>query len=116
MRSSNITSERMGWGDLLDLKRADIVALHKTSFAFFLTFFVWFNMAPLVTTIVKDSGFTLQQLKLLAICNVALTVVTFLFCLLFLMEPHGAFSYEYQLSSVDRKMMEVERPLAEAVQ
>ncbi len=67
-------SERMGWGDLVDFKRGDIVALHKTWFAFFLTFFVWFNMAPLVTTIVKESGFTMQQMKLLAICNVALTM------------------------------------------
>lgn len=72
--NSSCKSERMGWGDLFSFKRADIVALHKTWFAFFLTFFVWFNMAPLVTTIVKDAGFTLDQLKLLAICNVALTV------------------------------------------
>jgi len=67
-------SERMGWGDLLRFGRADIVALHKTWFAFFLTFFVWFNMAPLATTIIKDTGLTLEQLKILAICNVALTV------------------------------------------
>lgn len=66
--------ERMGWGDLVNFKRDDIVALHKTWFAFFLTFFVWFNMAPLVSTIIKESGFTMQQLKLLAICNVALTM------------------------------------------
>lgn len=63
----------MGWGDLFDFKRNDIVALHKTWFAFFLTFFVWFNMAPLATTIIKSSGLTVEQIKLLAICNVALT-------------------------------------------
>ncbi len=68
------SEERMSWGDLVDFKRSDIGALHKTWFAFFLTFFVWFNMAPLVSTIIKDSGFTMQQLKLLAICNVALTM------------------------------------------
>lgn len=72
MASNN--NERMGWGSLVDFKRPDIVALHKTWFAFFLTFFVWFNMAPLVSTIIKESGFTMQQLKLLAICNVALTM------------------------------------------
>src|SRR3990172_12110083 len=72
-------SERMGWGDLLRFGRADIVALHKTWFAFFLTFFVWFNMAPLATTIIKDTGLTLEQLKVLAICNVALTVPTRVF-------------------------------------
>lgn len=68
------TSEkRMGWGDLFDLERVDVLALHKTWFAFFLTFFVWFNMAPLATTIVVASNLTVEQLKLLAICNVALT-------------------------------------------
>lgn len=71
---SKKTGARMSWMDLFDFGRADILALHKTWFAFFLTFYVWFNMAPLVTTIVKDTGFTLQQLNLLAICNVALTV------------------------------------------
>ena len=64
----------MGWFDLLNFKRGDIVALHKTWVAFFMTFYVWFNMAPLMTTIVKYTTFTMQQLKLLAVCNVALTV------------------------------------------
>jgi NNP family nitrate/nitrite transporter-like MFS transporter len=40
---------------------------------------------------------------------------TLLFCLFFLREPHGAFSHEYHLSSVDRKIMEVATPLPEAV-
>lgn len=65
--------ERMGWGDLLRFGRQDIAALHKTWFAFFLTFVVWFNMAPLATTIIESSGLTAAHLKLLAVCNVALT-------------------------------------------
>jgi MFS transporter, NNP family, nitrate/nitrite transporter len=69
-----IISSRMGWRDLGHLKRPDIIALHKTWFAFFLTFFVWFNMAPLLTIILRESGLTVEQMKLLAICNVALTV------------------------------------------
>jgi len=64
----------MGWMDLFAFGRADIVALHKTWIAFFITFYVWFNMAPLASTIMKDTGLTLDQLKILAICNVALTV------------------------------------------
>lgn len=64
----------MGWADLLAFGRAEIAALHKTWIAFFITFYVWFNMAPLVSTIIKDTGLTLDQLKVLAICNVALTV------------------------------------------
>jgi NNP family nitrate/nitrite transporter-like MFS transporter len=63
----------MGWGDLLSFGRLPVAALHKTWVAFFLTFFVWFNMAPLATTIIKTSGLTAEHLKLLAVCNVALT-------------------------------------------
>lgn len=74
MAQKNTNEKIMGWGDLFDFQRSEIMALHKTWFAFFLTFYVWFNMAPLVTTIVKESGFTMEQLKILAICNVALTV------------------------------------------
>lgn len=65
--------ERLGWGDLFRFGRQDIAALHKTWFAYFLTFVVWFNMAPLATAIVESSGLTAAQLKLLAVCNVALT-------------------------------------------
>lgn len=68
--------KKMGWADLLAFGKPEIIALHKTWIAFFLTFYVWFNMAPLATTIMKDTGLTLDQLKLLAICNVALTVPT----------------------------------------
>ncbi|MBI5659514.1 MAG: MFS transporter [Nitrosomonadales bacterium] len=64
----------MGWADLLAFGRPDVIALHKTWIAFFITFYVWFNMAPLASTIMKETGLTLDQLKILAICNVALTV------------------------------------------
>ena len=48
--------------------------LHLTWFAFFLTFVVWFNLAPLATTVKQDMGLTLGQIRTVAICNVALTV------------------------------------------
>lgn len=49
--------------------------LHMTWFAFFLTFMAWFNMAPLATTILRDiEGLTQQDIKVLMICNVALTI------------------------------------------
>jgi len=48
--------------------------LHLTWFAFFLTFVVWFNLAPLATTIAGDLNLEVSQIKTLAICNVALTV------------------------------------------
>ena len=48
--------------------------LHLTWFAFFLSFVVWFNLAPLATTIQEDFGLETGQIKTLGICNVALTV------------------------------------------
>ncbi len=53
----------------------DIRALHLTWIAFFITFYVWFNMAPLATTMVKEVGWlTKKEIKLFAISNVALTI------------------------------------------
>src|SRR4030065_1646628 len=65
--------KQMSTGTLFHLRRLDIRALHKTWLAFFLTFFVWFNMAPLATTIMESMSMTTPQLKLLFITNVALT-------------------------------------------
>ncbi|MEA5475532.1 MFS transporter [Synechococcus sp. CCY9201] len=48
--------------------------LHLTWFAFFLTFVVWFNLAPLATTVKAEFGLSVPQIRTLAICNVALTV------------------------------------------
>ncbi len=48
--------------------------LHMTWFAFFLTFVIWFNFAPLATAAKADLGLTDPQMRTLAICNVALTV------------------------------------------
>jgi MFS transporter, NNP family, nitrate/nitrite transporter len=48
--------------------------LHLTWFAFFLTFFVWFNHAPLLATIRETFGLSDQQVKTLLILNVALTI------------------------------------------
>ncbi|MBE9167169.1 MFS transporter [Pleurocapsales cyanobacterium LEGE 06147] len=48
--------------------------LHMTWFAFFISFVVWFNLAPLATALQEDLGLDTPQLRTLAICNVALTV------------------------------------------
>ncbi|NET37155.1 MAG: MFS transporter [Cyanothece sp. SIO1E1] len=48
--------------------------LHMTWFAFFLSFVVWFNLAPLATAIKADFGLEVGQIRTIAICNVALTV------------------------------------------
>ena len=48
--------------------------LHTTWFAFFVTFLVWFNHAPLLVAIQASMGLSDQQIKTLLILNVALTI------------------------------------------
>ncbi len=48
--------------------------LHTTWFAFFVTFLVWFNHAPLLALIQETMGLSDQQIKTLLILNVALTI------------------------------------------
>ncbi|MDX1453031.1 MAG: NarK family nitrate/nitrite MFS transporter [Oleiphilaceae bacterium] len=48
--------------------------LHLSWMAFFITFFVWFNFAPLKSLIVDTMGLTNAQWKTLLILNVALTI------------------------------------------
>jgi NNP family nitrate/nitrite transporter-like MFS transporter len=48
--------------------------LHLTWFAFFLTFFMWFSHAPLMASIREAFDLTDQQVKMLLILNVALTI------------------------------------------
>jgi len=61
--------------ELLDFSQERIRTLHYTWIAFFITFYVWFNMAPLATTMLKNVNWlTREHLKVLAISNVALTI------------------------------------------
>ncbi len=61
--------------ELLEMERRDIRALHYTWIAFFLTFYVWFNMAPLATSMLQtESYLTPDHIKLFLIANVALTI------------------------------------------
>ncbi len=48
--------------------------LHLTWFAFFISFVVWFNHAPLLGAIRESLGLTDQQVKALLIINVALAI------------------------------------------
>jgi len=48
--------------------------LHLTWFAFFLSFMVWFNHAPLMASIKEAFGLSAQEVKALLIINVALTI------------------------------------------
>ena len=67
-----MTEERF---KLFDFKQEKVRTLHYTWIAFFLTFFVWFNMAPLKTAMVESFDFlTGKNFKSLLLCNVALTI------------------------------------------
>jgi MFS transporter, NNP family, nitrate/nitrite transporter len=48
--------------------------LHLTWFAFFLSFVVWFSHAPLMASIRDTFGLSSQEVKILLILNVALTI------------------------------------------
>ncbi|MER2490721.1 NarK family nitrate/nitrite MFS transporter [Catenovulum sediminis] len=48
--------------------------LHMSWMAFFITFFVWFNHAPLMGAIAESLGLSAAQAKTLLILNVALTI------------------------------------------
>jgi len=61
--------------ELIDFAQERIRVLHYTWIAFFITFYVWFNMAPLATTMLRSMDWlTRDHIKVLAICNVALTI------------------------------------------
>lgn len=61
--------------DLFRYKNREIKALHLTWIAFFICFYVWFNMAPLASSILKSVGWlTKDDLRLFAIANVAMTI------------------------------------------
>lgn len=60
--------------NLLNIGEANIRLLHLTWFAFFLTFMVWFNHAPLLAAIKEAFDLDTQQVKALMILNVALTI------------------------------------------
>ena len=48
--------------------------LNLSWFAFFLTFIVWFNYAPLIGTVQQDLGLTIGQARIISLCNIALTI------------------------------------------
>ncbi|MCE9662031.1 MFS transporter [Halomonas sp. M5N1S17] len=57
------------------VRSPEIRALHLTWIAFFITFYVWFNMAPLASSMLKSVDWlTRDDIRLFAIANVALTI------------------------------------------
>lgn len=61
--------------DLFRFRNREIKALHLTWIAFFITFYVWFNMAPLASSMLAANDWlTRDDIRLFAIANVALTI------------------------------------------
>jgi NNP family nitrate/nitrite transporter-like MFS transporter len=60
--------------NLLKLGEGKIRTLHFTWVAFFISFFVWFNHAPLLASMKEILSLSDQQVKALLILNVALTI------------------------------------------
>src|SRR5690554_4305503 len=61
--------------DVFRVRNPEIRALHLTWIAFFITFYVWFNMAPLASSMLKSVDWlTRDDIRLFAILNVALTI------------------------------------------
>jgi MFS transporter, NNP family, nitrate/nitrite transporter len=60
--------------NLFDLKSERVKTLHYAWFAFFLTFVIWFNHAPLLAAMKESLDLSTQQVKALMILNVALTI------------------------------------------
>lgn len=61
--------------DLFRLRNKEIQALHLTWIAFFICFYVWFNMAPLASSMLASVDWlTRDDIRLFAIANVALTI------------------------------------------
>jgi MFS transporter, NNP family, nitrate/nitrite transporter len=61
--------------ELFRFRNREIRALHLTWIAFFITFYVWFNMAPLASSMLASADWlTRDDIRLFAIANVALTI------------------------------------------
>ena len=65
--------------DLLSLKTPQMRAFHMSWFAFFLCFFAWFGIAPLMAIVRDEMGLTKTQIGNTIIASVAITIIARLF-------------------------------------
>ena len=65
--------------NLLDFKSAPMRTFHITWITFFLCFFGWFGIAPLMPVVREDLGLTKQQIGNIIIASVAITIFARLF-------------------------------------
>ncbi len=67
------------WSNFFKLGMPQIRAFHMTWFAFFLCFFAWFGIAPLMVVVRDELGLTKSQIGWSIIASVAMTVFARLF-------------------------------------
>src|SRR3954463_2133150 len=60
---------------LFDIKTPPMRAFHMSWFAFFLCFFAWFGMAPLMSVVRREMALTQEQIGWCVIGSVAITVL-----------------------------------------
>ncbi|MCA9321482.1 MAG: MFS transporter [Planctomycetes bacterium] len=65
--------------DLFRLKSPQMRAFHMSWFAFFLCFFAWFGIAPLMLVVKEELGLTKEQIGNTIIASVAITILARLF-------------------------------------
>lgn len=65
--------------DLFNLSTRPMRAFHMTWFAFFLCFFSWFGIAPLMPIVREEFGLTKEQIGNTIIASVAITILARLF-------------------------------------
>jgi len=65
--------------DLFSLRTPQMRAFHMTWFAFFLCFFAWFGIAPLMVVVRKELDLTKEQVGNTIIASVAITILARLF-------------------------------------
>jgi len=61
--------------DLFSLKTRNMRAFHMSWFAFFLCFFAWFGIAPLMAVVRDELGLTKEQIGNTIIASVAITIL-----------------------------------------
>ena len=65
--------------DLLTLRTPQMRAFHMSWFAFFLCFFAWFGIAPLMVYVRKEMNLDKEQVGTLRIASVSITIIGRLF-------------------------------------
>ncbi len=63
------------WGNFFNLSMPQIRAFHMSWFAFFLCFFAWFGIAPLMKIVRDELALTKEQVGWCIIASVAITIV-----------------------------------------